>query len=244
MLKPIIIAGYKKSGKTQLIEELVQELRDRGYRVGTVKHVPGEDFTLDQSETDTWKHAQAGANPVIAVSPNEVAKIEKKSQDLEEVLSRLDDLDFVLIEGFHKAEKIPKIIITQDEEEAEELNDEFTIGFVGKGIEEKPILNKNKINSIVDLIEEKAIPLVGGLNCGECGYDNCNEFVIAAINGEAPKNGCKPIQGPVKLKVDGKRIPLKSFVKGLIASSVSGMVSSLKGVEEGKIELEVEKDEG
>ena len=36
--KVLLIVGYKKVGKTTLIEKLIPELSNRGYRVGTVKH--------------------------------------------------------------------------------------------------------------------------------------------------------------------------------------------------------------
>ncbi|MFB0500664.1 MAG: molybdopterin-guanine dinucleotide biosynthesis protein B, partial [Candidatus Hadarchaeaceae archaeon] len=58
LLRTIVIAGRKNSGKTKVIEGLVKELTSRGYSVGTVKHVPKQGFTLDQSGTDTWRHAQ------------------------------------------------------------------------------------------------------------------------------------------------------------------------------------------
>lgn len=241
-----IISGFKESGKTRVVEESVEELKERDYRVGTIKHIPMEDFTLDQPETDTWRHAQAGAEMIISISPGEVVTLEKRGADLEEVLLRLvsKDLDFVLIEGFREAENVPKLMVARDEEEASELEDDFTVGFVGKGVGEKPVMEKEDITSIADLIEERAIPPVGGLDCGECGYSSCREFALAAIDRDTPKNGCVPLGGPVTLKVDGKNVPLKPFVKDLIANTVSGMVSSLRKTEGDRIEIVVERNEG
>ncbi len=93
LLRVIVIAGRKKSGKTKVIEGLVKELMNRGYRVGTVKHVPMQGFTLDQSGTDTWRHAQAGSKTVVCISPDEVATLEKRKPDLGEILSSLHNLD-------------------------------------------------------------------------------------------------------------------------------------------------------
>ncbi|MFZ3062973.1 MAG: molybdopterin-guanine dinucleotide biosynthesis protein MobB, partial [Actinomycetota bacterium] len=46
---PVIsIVGRPKEGKTALIEDLVTELKKRGYRVGTIKHHAHEDFEIDQ----------------------------------------------------------------------------------------------------------------------------------------------------------------------------------------------------
>lgn len=246
MLRVAAICGYKKSGKTQVMEGLIEELKGRGHRIGTIKHVPREGFTIDQPDTDTRRHAQAGAEKVIAISPDEVANLEKSGSNLEDVLLNLvfQNIDFVLIEGFREAENIPKIMVARDEDESPELDDEFTIGFVGEGVDDKPLFERGDLSSIADFIEEKAISPVGGLDCGECGYDDCREFSLAAIEGKAPKDGCIALGGPVSLKIDGKQVPLKPFIKDLIANTISGMVSSLQKTEGDKIELEVEKNEG
>ncbi len=47
----------------------------------------------------------------------------------------------------------------------------------------------------------------------------------------------------MKLKVDGKEIPLNEFVENIISGSVVGAVTSLKGIKEDweKIEIEISK---
>lgn len=242
MHKAMIICGYKKSGKTQLTTELIKELRRRGHIVGTVKHIPKKEFTIDQEGTDTWRHAQAGALAITSISPTEIVKIEKRKASLEEELLRIHGYDFVLIEGFHDKENIPKIIIPRNDEEAEILDDEFTIGIIDHEVNGKTVLDSRNIKKIADLIERKAMPPVGGLNCGKCGYSNCKEYVINAINERVTKDKCKPVQGPVILRVDGKQIPIKSFVKKLIQRVLSGIVSSLKSSEGERIEIEVERE--
>lgn len=245
LVKAIGIAGFKKSGKTRIVEKLLKGLKDKGNRVGTIKHVPKEDFTIDQRGTDSWRHAQAGSEKIVLISPGELATLEKRSADLEEILHKVEELDYVIVEGFRDSEIVPKIMVARDEEEAEKLNDDFTVGFIENGTKNKPVIKKQEeIEKLIDLVEEKAMPPLGGLNCGECGYESCKDFALAVFEGEAPKDGCVAFRGPVSLKVDGKRVPLKPFVEGLIARTVSGMVSSLKETEGEKIELEVDKFEG
>jgi molybdopterin-guanine dinucleotide biosynthesis protein B len=42
-MPPVVsIVGKLKSGKTTLIEKLVQELKSRSYRVATIKRIPQE----------------------------------------------------------------------------------------------------------------------------------------------------------------------------------------------------------
>ncbi|GAI35892.1 unnamed protein product, partial [marine sediment metagenome] len=116
MLRTIVIAGRKGSGKTKVIEGLVKELTNRDYRVGTVKHVPKQGFTLDQSGTNTWRHAQAGSKTVVCISPDEVATLEKRKPELGEILLSLRDLDFVILEGFRSAENLAKIMVARNED--------------------------------------------------------------------------------------------------------------------------------
>jgi len=238
------VAGYKNSGKTGIVEGIVKELKSRDYRVATVKHVPEEGFTLDQSETDTWRHAQAGADKVALVSPDEFSILDKREVTLEEVLLSLENLDFVILEGFRSSEAVPKIMVAHDEDTASSLDDDFTVGFVGVGVGEKPVFDREDIESVTNLVEKKATCPTGGLDCGECGFDNCREFIMAAIEGEAPVDGCVTLKGPVSLSVDGRKVPIKPFIKDLLANTISGMISSLKNAEGKKIELEVESDEG
>jgi len=47
----------------------------------------------------------------------------------------------------------------------------------------------------------------------------------------------------LKLKVDGKEIPIKKFVEKIIGGSIVGAVTSLHGIKEDwkKIEIEIQK---
>jgi hypothetical protein len=47
----------------------------------------------------------------------------------------------------------------------------------------------------------------------------------------------------LKLKVDGKEIPLNEFVEKILNGTVTGAITSLRGIKEDwkKIEIEIEK---
>ncbi len=239
-----MIGGYKKSGKTKAIEGLVRELVKRGYRVGTVKHVPLKGFTLDQPKTDTWRHAQAGSERIVSISPGEVATLEKREADLSEVLPDFGGLDFVIVEGFHRSENVAKIMVARDGNEAAELDDEFTVGFIGHGAGEKPVLAPGDTKALADLVERRAISPVGNLDCGECGYNSCRDFALAALAGKAPRDGCRALHGGVELTVDGRKVPLKSFMQDLISGTIGGMLSSLKWAKGREIKIKVRRREG
>ncbi len=107
-MKIISIVGYKKTGKTILVGQLVKALKKRG-SVGTIKHLHEHD--INAKDTDTWKHAQAGADVVVAVTPNELVKF-SRNNDLESALDELANsgMDFAIVEGF-KDSKLPKIAL-------------------------------------------------------------------------------------------------------------------------------------
>lgn len=114
--KLLLIVGYKKVGKTTLIEKLIPELASRGYRVGTVKHHHSDlPVAVDTVGTDTWRHRQAGALGVALATPNEIATFRdgESSITLDQLVSALGPLDIVLVEGFHEDPR-PKIEVLDD----------------------------------------------------------------------------------------------------------------------------------
>lgn len=107
-MKIISVVGYKKTGKTSLVERLVKALKEHG-TVGTIKHM--HDQSLHTPGTDTWKHARAGADVVIGVTPYELVKFSHEN-DLSCALDELADagMDFAVVEGW-KDSTLPKIAL-------------------------------------------------------------------------------------------------------------------------------------
>jgi molybdopterin synthase catalytic subunit len=107
-MKIISVVGYKKTGKTTLVGHLVEALKNRG-SVGTIKHLNEHD--INEKDTDTWKHAKAGADVVVAVTPNELVKF-SRNNNLATALDELANagMDFAVVEGF-KDSRLPKIAL-------------------------------------------------------------------------------------------------------------------------------------
>lgn len=105
MVPIVCVVGETGAGKTHVIEMLVAELKNRGYRVATIKH-SAHGFDLDQPAKDSWRHAQAGSDAVVISSPQKFALIRKVDHDssLAE-LSRFigSDFDIILAEGFKRS---------------------------------------------------------------------------------------------------------------------------------------------
>lgn len=109
------IVGWKNSGKTTLVEALVQEMTAQGLRVSTVKHAHHA-FDVDVPGKDSYRHREAGAHEVIVASDQRwVLMHETRSgpqSSLDELIAKLAPCDLVLVEGF-KHGTHPKIEVVR-----------------------------------------------------------------------------------------------------------------------------------
>jgi len=159
--KVLLIVGYKKVGKTSLIEKLIAELADRGYRVGTVKHHHSSlPVSFDSAGSDTWRHRQAGATDVVLATPTSLVTIREhlSSPSLNQILSTLGQTDIVLVEGFHK-EPLPKIEVISDRY-AETLcrHDANLFAIVGRaGDATVPAFDSYNVKPLANFIEQKML---------------------------------------------------------------------------------------
>lgn len=231
-MKVIGIIGYKNSGKTTLAVSLAQELSLRGLKVATVKHAHGQ---LDHQEKDTSKHKEYSYQ-VAAISDQEAMLITKEQLCLEEIL-KFVKADIVLVEGFKREKSYPKIICAKSKEELVGLSDGLEICAYGD-IEylEIPILNN--IKDIADLVIKKAFKLPN-LNCKKCGFLNCYEFAKEMVAERKNYQDCTSLNPKIIVKVAGKQIPMTPFIERMIAGTIKGMLSSLKGMTKGDIEIKI-----
>ncbi len=116
-MKVIGIAGYKNSGKTTLTERLVAHFVGAGLSVSTLKHAHHV-AEVDHPGTDSYRHRAAGARQVLLSAGGRWALMtELRGADepaLGDLLSRLDPVDLVLVEGW-KGESHPKIEVWRPE---------------------------------------------------------------------------------------------------------------------------------
>jgi molybdopterin-guanine dinucleotide biosynthesis protein B len=118
MAIPILcFVGRSNGGKTTLIERLIPELVQAGYRVATVKHA-GHGFDLDTEGKDSWRHKRAGASTVIVLSRGSLAMFSDVSEQIkvEEIRDRYLDheIDLIIAEGW-KSDDYPKIVVVRDQ---------------------------------------------------------------------------------------------------------------------------------
>jgi len=246
-----VVSARSDSGKTTVIEHLVAELKARGYRVATVKHIPKENFTVDREGSDSWKHARAGASAVVALSPGEAAFIVKTPEEMSlkkvlELLRNFGSYDFVLVEGFRR-ERYPRIVAARSEEDARALVDETTIAVSGviAGSGEAPELGVPVIDAtrqadkLADLLESEELRVksimakLPKLDCGDCGSESCAHMAERIARGEKSLAECVVLSAGrrVEVRISGREVPMGSFVQGFVRGVVLGMLSSLKRAE-------------
>ncbi|MFS0864233.1 molybdopterin-guanine dinucleotide biosynthesis protein B [Fredinandcohnia sp. 179-A 10B2 NHS] len=126
IMYPILqIVGFQNSGKTTLVEKLVQTGTANGLKVATLKH-HGHNTGLDSLHImkDSVRHRKAGA-VLSGVEGGGSLQIEAITTDW-----RLDKLiklysffehDMILVEGY-KNEDYPKVIMIREEKDVELLS--------------------------------------------------------------------------------------------------------------------------
>lgn len=234
-MKIVSIVGKKNTGKTSLTVKVIEELTKRGYKVGSIKH-SHHTMEMDKENTDTWKHKQAGSQVVVGIGSTTFFNV-RKEMDLNRLLfliKHLDDVDFVVIEGF-KRYNYPKIITSPD------VRDEYTIKEV-----DSFTIDQKGIEELADLIEERGHDIVDTLFANNCGF-NAGENIAQEIrNGNLGVEELDDVES--YLSIDGNVVGLNRFVSDFLKQSVMGVINTLNleeyNVEKiGKIELIIPEED-
>lgn len=110
-MKVFGIAGRSGMGKTTLLERLIPALRDQGLRVSLIKH-SHKDIEVDRPGKDSFRLREAGCQEVLLLGRTRWALMHElrgdAEPDLDYLLSRIQDCDLVLVEGF-KGGAFPKL---------------------------------------------------------------------------------------------------------------------------------------
>ncbi|WP_016911494.1 molybdopterin-guanine dinucleotide biosynthesis protein B [Mammaliicoccus vitulinus] len=116
-MKCLQIVGYKNSGKTTLINNLIKVCHDNQLTVSTIKHHGHgvEDISMDHKEVDSLSFIKNGAQESIVLGKQLMERVTKVDKSLEQII--VEDLsvipDILLIEGF-KHEQYPKVLLTKE----------------------------------------------------------------------------------------------------------------------------------
>ena len=213
-MKIVSIVGRKNTGKTSLTVKVIEELTRRGYNVASIKH-SHHTMEMDRENTDTWKHKQAGSNVVVGIGSTTFFNV-RREMDLDRLLfliRHLDDVDFVVIEGF-KRYNYPKIITSPD------VRDDYTIKEVDSfSIDEKGV------EELADLIEERGHDIVDTLFANNCGFNDGEAIAAQMREGNLTSDNLDEIKS--YLSIDGHVVGLNRFVSDYLKQTVLGVISTL-----------------
>ena len=120
MVPVVSFVGNSGVGKTTFLEKLIPVLKERGYRIASIKH-DVHNFTIDYPGKDSWRLTQAGSDIVVLSAAAKLAIIETVEEersltDLVEMVS--DRVDLVVTEGYRGAAAL-KIEVSRKAHSAE-----------------------------------------------------------------------------------------------------------------------------
>lgn len=242
--KTVSVTGFKNSGKTSVVEVLVKELSSRGYKVGTLKHT-ADDIVLDSPGKDTSRHREAGSIATGILQENTTAIFIDQKLSLHQAAEKLGAIDYLVIEGFKTVDTHARIIVPREDGEVEKLSNglEIAIVTIPESKYRGEALTLKDSTKLADIVEEKAFPMLPGLDCRSCGYDECRQMGAALLAREAKLEQCVGFRHDGVLKVNGVDVPMNNFIRKAMQNVVLGFIKTLKGAEEArKVELSFEVD--
>lgn len=243
MRQVVGIIGYQNSGKTTLVRALARELASRGHEVAVVKHLS---HPLDLPGKDTTVLGEV-AGQVGFIAPRTSGIFWNRALSLEDLIPYLE-ADLVLVEGFKRERTFPKIVCLRGEPDDRELFDGLAICAV-EPIEQVealdvpelgelgvPLLGREEVGRMADLVEQKAFKLPR-LDCGGCGHECCYDLAREIVAGTSRAEDCVSLEPDTEIRVDGQPLPMNPFIAKLVRGAIVGMLSSLKGFKQGRIEI-------
>ncbi|WP_041690651.1 molybdopterin-guanine dinucleotide biosynthesis protein B [Eggerthella sp. YY7918] len=101
----VAVVGRHNSGKTTLVEQLISDLVQRGFDVGSVKHHSHVGFEIDHPGKDSYRHRAAGARETVIAAPGQMACIKTVEGELEctDIVRGMPGHDVVIVEGYRKS---------------------------------------------------------------------------------------------------------------------------------------------
>ena len=151
------VTGWKNSGKTTLVCELVREITSRGFSVSTVKHAH-KSFDIDHEGRDSHQHRISGASEVAISSGIRWALVHElrgaREPSLDEMLARLSPVDLVIVEGY-KRDRHPKIECRRVEARSQEeiATDDPTVVAIARDFDVESALPNFDINDIASIAD-------------------------------------------------------------------------------------------
>jgi len=222
MFKAVSVVGFKKSGKTSLVLELARELTARGRKVAAVKFTHSG---LELNGTDTARFAEECVS-VAGIGPKATTMLWNSARQLQDILPLLG-ADIVLVEGGKSLTWLPRFLTLGTAEDETVLGNGLALASWGKG-SVPGVPRAASVAELATLAENRAFTLPG-LDCGACGRDSCLDLAREIVAGQAEPKACSAMNAKLVVKVGGQRLALNPFVDRLVAGTIRGLLTELKG---------------
>jgi len=216
------ICGYQDSGKTTLVEQLIRALVREGYKVSSVKHASCR-RGVDSKGKDTWRHWQAGSDPVVFSSEIETSVIKHSETPIDEIVR-------MVMADYH-----PDVVIIEGLKQG-------PFGKVTVG-DSKPtkgtVLANPSLKKLVDYVEaevavERVLWRLPGLDCMKCGHD-CEGLARAIVAKKHGVTDCVELPDvDIEIFIGKNKISTGKFASKVVNETVRGLLSSMHGYEPDK----------
>jgi len=200
MIPVVTIVGKSGSGKTVLMEKLIAEFKSRGYRVAAVKHAH-QTVELDVQGKDTWRFSQAGSDTTVVASPDRIT----------------------IFKAVRGEPGLAAAVAALGQDYDLVLAEGFKMSTAPKievhgGGRTRPLCKESELRALVsDEKLKSGIPLFRRND-----IKGIADFIEKQIMDKMPSG--------MSVTVNGKPVPMKPFVKDIIASSILAMLGTLKSI--------------
>jgi molybdopterin-guanine dinucleotide biosynthesis protein B len=202
MPPPVVsIVGMSNSGKTTFIEKLLPELTARGYRVATIKHVPRQAH-FDRPDKDSFRHLAAGSQATLIASRDQLVQIRP-------VMPGANLADLVRL-----------------------LGDDYDI-VLAEGFKQDTAA-KIEVHRQQIGLPLKGLERLAAIVTDEPLATKVRQFSLEDVKGVADlleKGFIKPQRQRLAMFVNGEPLPLASFPRRIVTSTLLAIAASLKGVD-------------
>ena len=232
MDKALSLVGYKKSGKTTLMVELIKELRNRGLKVSGAKF---SDHSFDRGNADTGKISRETVD-MAGLSESQTFFNWSRKKYLPDLLPLMDG-DVLLVEGGKKLGWLPRVLLLKSPEEAAQLDNGLALATWGE-VRTDYLPHITSVSGLADLFLDRGF-MLPGLDCGSCGHETCAQLAGRILSGAAFPANCSARHNSLEIRVNDQELGMNSFVERIITRSILGMLSELKGYSPGRVEIKI-----
>jgi molybdopterin-guanine dinucleotide biosynthesis adapter protein len=226
------IVGFKKSGKTTLVLDLIRELKKREVKVSAAKF---SHHSFDRQNTDTGNISKEAVD-LAGISESETFFCWSGKKYLPDLVPLMSG-DVLLVEGGKGLGWLPRVLTLKSPEEAVKLDNGLALATFGR-VRTDYLPHLDSVAELADLMLEKGF-MLPGLDCGSCGHETCSGLAAQIVSGTAGPGDCLARGDSLEIKINGKSLGMNPFVERVISKSILGMLSELKGYSPGKVEISI-----